>query len=150
MKRLFVSCLLLAMGGAYLKADVLCVTTRDADSPTFFELSGRPKLIFEGESVIIRTNDKSLEYPLSNYVKFTFTEGTDIRTIKADGLKLRIENNVISLSGLEKSNYIALYDLTGKVVASGKTDQEGLWESPVTTGSYIIKIGSRTINIFIK
>lgn len=150
MKRLFVSCLLLALGVTYLKADVLCVTTRDAESPAYFELSGRPNLTFEGESVIIRTNDKSLEYPLSNYVKFTFTEGTDIQSIKADGLKLRIENKTICLSGLDTSDYIALYDLAGKVVASGQTNQEGLWMSPVTTGTYVIKIGSRTIKLFIQ
>ncbi len=131
-------------------ADVLCVTTRDSYAPAYFDIAGRPKISFEGSSVVINANGKCIEYPLSNYVNVSFIKSTDINQIQDEGLKIKIESNQIKLSGMEKSTPVAVCGLDGQLIAVGNASAEGNWETLGIAGSFILRVGSKTIKIMVK
>lgn len=128
-------------------AEVICVTTRDADTPTYIELDGRPKVTFEAGNVLIRCNGKYLEYPLSNYITFTFTDDMSIRLIQQEGLKVKTCHGRIELSGLKNAATVAIFSLDGKLVASGQASAQGQWSESVAPGTYILRTGTRTIKM---
>lgn len=141
-------CMLSAVCTIY--ADVLCVTTRDSYDPSYFDIAERPKISFEDSSVVISANGKHLEYPLSNYVNISFIESTDISQIQNEGLKIKIEENQIKLSGMKKSTPVAVYGLNGRLIAVGNASPEGKWETIGISGTFILRVGNKTIKMMIK
>ena len=102
-----------------------------------YTFSDRPKVEFEGERFFISVSQKTIEIPMSNIAKFTFSDedyATGIENVKTNDFQ---------------SDYVEIYTIGGKLVKKDRlTDNTKLTSiDDLANGTYIIKNGSTTYKI---
>lgn len=129
---------------------VLCVVIYDTEGRTAFSLQQRPVVSFTETDVKLSCNQTEVLYSLDNYLKLTIEETDTETTIEKVGHdNFIINSKEISAHGVES---MALYTIDGKLITSGKADNEGKITIPVSqlkSGIYIVNTSNKSFK-FIK
>lgn len=91
-----------------------------------------------GDNLVIKTNKVTVEYPISNLEKFTFSS-------EADGIAPVVDN-------LKSPDVIYIYSISGRLIKTIKPIEGHLSvdTSELERGTYIVKNGSITYKIYKK
>jgi hypothetical protein len=128
-------------GKAY--AHEMVVVNDSHGGTSTFCLSTHPVISIDTYSLILKTDDATVMYPLNEFVTFSIVDNT------TTGIR---ENNVVSPSfsfgsglkacGLQPLSPVRIYTLSGIIVAEGYTDSEGRLQLDVKTErnkTYLVK-----------
>ena len=128
-------------GKAY--AHEMVVVNNSHGGTSTFSLSAHPVISIDAYSLILKTDDATVMYPLNEFVTFSIVD--DVTT----GVQ---ENNVSSPAfsfgsglracGLQPSAPVRIYNLSGVLVAEGYADAEGKIQLDVKTDrnkTYLVK-----------
>lgn len=118
-----------------------------------YALSAKPKIIYQGDTLLLQTENITIAYPVTNLDRITFDH-------TANGIAAAHQNNLphgtitatpdgISIQGFEPSTPIYAYSLDGKIVATHRTDNNGslCFRFPSSQRLFIVKAGLSTIKL---
>lgn len=125
-----------------MQAKDLKVNFNDGRHATF-ALADRPEVSFSGSDMIVSSPSGSFTYSRSDVGSWTFSETNAVGDIAADGLRISLNDRLLSVSDNKPVSGIAVYDLSGKSCSaavkyaenSALVDLEGL-----QPGIYLISI----------
>lgn len=103
-----------------------------------YSFKDKPSAMVSSNSLIIKTSKVTVEYPISNLEKFTFSNEAD---------------DVIPIMDNSKSlDVISIYSISGKLIKTIKPVEGHLSvdTSKLERGTYIVKNGSTTYKIYKK
>lgn len=126
----------------------IIVTSSEGDQLTFtFEET--PAVTFSEDGLVITTTTgRVTNLTLENYVEFTFADISATESIEAStGCSITLSNNVITFSGFQANATIALYNITGSLLRTMRTDATGyqtLRLDDFQHGTYIVTIANQT------
>ena len=119
-----------------------------------FNLSEKPKTVFNGEDVTISTPTMVVTYPFSQIAKYSFEEDTSSITATKNDHQISIKQNdhTLTIEGLNGSSNISVYKLDGSKCFA-KSTNENVFQIPksmLTDGVNIVKINNVSFKIVIK
>lgn len=133
MNRLFI-CLLLGISAFYTYAQNTLNIHQKNGGMVSYSFADKPVVTYVEDNLHVSTNNVSIDYPLSDLVKLTFTEsGSSIG-------ELRVEDN---------NSPIQIYDVNGGLIKMlVKKESESILNiQELPTGIYFIKQGTITTKI---
>ena len=122
-------------------------------SATYFEVADRPTVTFTAANLVITSSAQTVEYPLTAYRMFEFTDrtATGISSTEVTQQAVFRLGESISASGLQPGSSLTVYTSDGSLVGKTRVSQNG--EATVSIGPkkgvYIVKTSSKTFK-FIK
>ena len=152
LSRLFTVMLLAATSMTVQAAEYVRVSGGDG-SATYFEVADKPTVTFTAANLVITSGAKTVEYPLTAYRMFEFTDriSTGISTTEATQQPVFRLGESISASGLTPGSILSVYTSDGSLVGKSQVSQNG--EATISIGPkkgvYIVKTSSKTFK-FIK
>ena len=131
--------------------EALCVYPKTG-SPIHFALKDKPKVSFSEESIVFSSEKESIEYPFSEFRKFTFEEWkeTGISNTVKDGLSFAIDGNILMVSNGLPNTPVYVYDTTGMLRAVLRIGESGACHFYLEAGIYIIKSNNNAFKIRIQ
>lgn len=119
------------------------VVTPEGESPLYLCFQHRPAVTFTEQNIVISTENQSLSFPLTTKVDFSFSsEGpAGVDNIKTDNIMVRLFDNSIDITGLPGDIVLTVYNISGTVIYSCRTDEKGAATiniSNYTPGIYIL------------
>ena len=139
--RILLFCMIYALCGS--AAEYITIENKDGEK-TSFALNGSPKVTFTAEAIVLSVDDKEVQYPLTDYLKFYYTEDdeTAIRTI---GSTYDFETDGVTAK-TSPGTKAFIYNVDGTLIAETSADSEGKVTLPATgRGIYVIRIGNKTL-----
>ena len=139
--------LLLFGSGSIVNAQTLVVWMKSGEK-VLYDLEEQPKTVFEGTELLIMTNNVTINYPLSQVLRYTYDLSTNgIGNVDADYLRISQKGDDLVIENLKSDTNIVVYSLDGVLMAAkpsidGKVAKISLTGYP--TGVYLIKIGEVT------
>lgn len=138
MKRiLFMSALIL--GGLPIMAQNVLNVHSKTGTVVSYSFLEKPVVTYDGDVLVLKTEKASVEYPLSDLEKFTFSE---------------IESNIesISSSGIYGDCSISIFDMSGRSIRTISADKSTdttpqLLLNDLERGMYIVKQGEVSYKI---
>lgn len=133
------------------------VTVADANgAKVSFEVSAKPTVTFTATDLVITAGEQTVEYPLTDYRSFTFTDDnqttTGIGSVDNTGTNavFTIGDNVHG-EGLKAGSRVAVYSANGQLVGQATVSSNGSVDISLNGGNgvYIVKSASKTFK-FIK
>lgn len=118
----------------------------------FFALSDHPTVTFTSESLVIKGGDQTVEYPLADYRRFTFSDETlGIGSTEMAGTPVFSFGDELRGHGLKLGELVSVYTSAGQLVGQAKADAGGSVTVPLNGqhGIFIVKSQSQTFK-FIK
>lgn len=118
-----------------------------------YKLSDMPKLIFDGNTIILATDDVKVEYMPSEIAKVKtgiVSVSSGIEELKATRGTIRLEAGYIRLTGFAKAETVRIFNLDGALISTCHTSEEGSLIIPISSlpsGISIIKANQQTIKI---
>lgn len=141
---------LLAMWGAVSAsaADYVTVTDKEGKATTF-ALTDKPMVTFTSDQLVLTAGSKTVEYPLTDFLSFTFTDQpTGINTVGADqsNAVFSFTNFSVRGEGLKAGTRVSVYTINGQLVGSAVVNQNGAVEVPFDgqKGVFIVKSLTKT------
>ena len=125
-----------------LHAQRLVIWQKDG-SKVSYNLDERPKTTFTTEDLVITTATTTINYPLSKIQRSTYDGGSlSVRDIKADGINISHEGDIIVVKGLASGKSVTVYSIDGKQLLSKLSDGSDrltLSLAKLPAGVYVIK-----------
>lgn len=108
------------------------------------------ELTFDGDNVVLHFSDGSSQSADMSTVSISFAQTTGIGDIKAFSLK-GVTGDVLNIGGLVPGERVQIFDVSGKLVASGKANSDDLQLdlSGMKGGVYILRAGNNVVK-FVK
>lgn len=126
--------------------DALVVTAKDG-AKTIFMLEEKPQVSFNDADVVISTESTIVSFPASDFRTFSIDDpATSINDAEAAVPAFCFDKG-LQCSGLAKGSLVNVYSADGKMVTSGKADENGRIHLRFDTAKgtvYIIKTSTRT------
>lgn len=106
---------------AYVK-----VTGADGKAVTF-RVEDHPKVSFTAEALVITTDAATVDYPLSDYRRFEFSdEATAVASVESSVKEPTFTiGNSLTAEGLEPGSQVIVYSAGGQLIGSAKADLSG-------------------------
>ena len=135
-------------------ADYLSVKVSDKDgNGTYFALSEQPTVTFTSTAIVLTAGSQRVEYPLSDFRSFSFSETTGIETLNAESNNAVFSfGNSLKGEGLKAGSQVAVYTVSGQLVGRATVSQSGSIEIPLDgqTGVFVVKSLSKTFKFIRK
>lgn len=136
-----------------IKENVLCVYSK-TDEPICFLLSDNPKIRILGEYIFFSSSKKQIQYPLADFLKFTFENkvetGIGVPPKNNDVIYNILGEHILIKNGLANSK-VYVYSSDGVLKMTSLIDSEGNCSLPLPNkGIYIIKNNKHTFKILVK
>ena len=150
---------------AFIAAPLMLAVPNNADAQTMtvwqksgemvvFNLSEKPKTVFNGEDITISTPRMVVTYPFSQIAKYTFDEeSSGIMTTKNDNpISVKQDGHTLIVEGLRGNTIISVYKLDGskRFAKSTKEKTYQIPESALCDGVNIVKINNVSFKVVIK
>ena len=115
--------LLLFICSSAAMSQTLVVWQKDGNSVRY-SLDAMPITTFTTEELIITTNTKTITYPLSNILRYTYENvSTSIDGVtNQNGISISHNDNRIIVKGLKKGESASIYRVDGSLILSKTTD----------------------------
>lgn len=105
---------------AYVK-----VTGADGKAVTF-RVEDHPKVSFTEEALVITTDEATVDYPLSDYRRFEFSdEATAVSSVESVRNPTFAIGSSLTADGLEPGSLVSVYSAGGQLIGSAKADLSG-------------------------
>ena len=111
---------------------------------TSFSLEQKPTLSFSSESIILKYGDNEVQYPLSDYWKFTYTDEdvTGITHPEWDNTFILKDNN--GIASVAPGTIVQIFNANGTLVSQTVADDNGHVSLYFpTSGLYIVRAGNK-------
>lgn len=118
-----------------------------------FALTENPKVSHDGTNLVVTTTATSVNYNATNVAKFTIEELSGVENVEQNQTEIVNNGNAIYLSGFEMNTMVIISDMSGKIVYSGNTDENGTLSvdlSAYGTGIYVVSANSINCKIIKK
>jgi len=115
-----------------------------------YSLSEHPKVFFDSENVLLKTDDIQIKYPIAKMRIIAFEDPTSLSFLSKNQIGYTIHDNYISLEGLRVGDYVMVYNLAGMLCSSYIVGSDGCLDislDTLPTNIYIVKTGDTTIKI---
>lgn len=147
--------LVTAILAASHRADAQTMTVwQKSGEMVVFNLSEKPKTVFNGEDVTISTPTMLVTYPFSQIAKYTFDEeGSSITTTKNDNqISIKQNGRTLIVEGLSENSIISVYKLDGTKRFAKSTNENTFQipESALIDGVNIVKINNVSFKIVVR
>ncbi len=146
---------LLAMGLTSASAAEYLTVSDANGNKTSFALSEKPTVTFSSENIILTAGDQTVEYPLTEYRSFTFTNDNEttaigqVETAAGSNAVFSFANGIHG-EGLEAGSRVVVYNLGGQTVGSAKVSADGSLDIQLdAAGVYVVKTSAKSFK-FIK
>lgn len=137
-------------GWAEGQMSTLDVWTKSGERITYY-LSEHPVAAYSGSDLVLKTDELTVNYPLSELHKFTFgTEATSVDTLPLPDGRIQMLKGMLCLSGFRVGEMVSIYSIGGQNVQSVTVGLDGtatLFIQSLATGIYVVKAGSVTHKI---
>lgn len=145
---IFVAALLTALP---TMADEALVVTDAEGNETVFVLADKPLVSFSQEAIIVVAGEKRVEYPLSDYRKFSIAGVAS--SIGSEQLAasptFRFDGGIVA-EGLVPGTQVMVYNINGMMAGSGTADADGRASVSINgSGTFVVKAGNKSFK-FIK
>lgn len=156
MKRLILLLLLgvpFIEGYSQIKENVLCVYSK-ISKPIWFLLSDKPKVEFLNGNILFSSSKESVQYPLDDFLKFTFESKREPVSVLLKKNKEVIYSimggDLLIKNGIANSK-VYIYSADGMIKMASHIDSEGRCSLHLTNkGIYIIKNNKQTFKLLVK
>lgn len=122
-----------------------------------YPLATRPKVVYDGENIVLTTHSETVEYPAKDVWKYTLEEEMSMQQPESSieppviiSPTMRQTERTINISGCRPGSSVMLYSLGGVLLQTGLADSDGnlqLSISDYVQGVYIIKTETITYKI---
>ena len=119
----------------------------------YYELNDMPETTFENGKLVIRTQSATVEYPMSEVLRYTY-DGVDTRGVsKARGLHgamVKREQNSVTIVNLKEGSQVQLFNTEGALLDTKTSNgEEPVFISVANqpNGVYIVKYESQTLKL---
>lgn len=140
-------------GWAVEEVSTLEVWTKKGEKITYY-LKDNPVASYSGEELVLKANEVTVCYPLSELHKFTLgTEATSVEDVETVDGKIQLEGESLNLSGFRTGETVAIFNINGQRISASRIDADGCTDfslQNLTKGIYVIRIGSLTHKIIKK
>lgn len=134
-------------------ADYVRVSEKDGKN-TYFALSDKPEVTFEGNFLVLKTERETVRYPLSDMLTFEFSNhATGINaTGEGEGNVVFTLGETVRGEGLKPGSRVSVYSAGGVTIGSSLADNNGSVEIPLNgqTGVFIVKSLTKTFKFIRK
>ena len=129
-------------GKAY--ANEMVVVNDSHGGKSTFNLSTHPVISIDTYSLILKTDETTVMFPLNEFVSFSIVDDSTTTGIqeKGAGSPSFSFGSGLKANGLQPSSPVKVYNLSGILVAEGTTDAEGRLQLDVDTVkgiTYLVK-----------
>lgn len=142
LKTMAIILLLLIIGRGTTMAQRLVIWQKDG-SKVSYNLDERPKTTFTTDDLVITTATTTINYPLAKIQRYTYEGGSlSVRDIKADGISISHEGDIIIVKGLTTGKTVVVYSVDGKQLMAKRSDGSDsltLSLAKLPAGVYMIK-----------
>lgn len=132
------------------QVSTLDVWTKSGERITYY-LSEHPVAAYSGSDLVLKTDELTVNYPLSELHKFTFSsEVASVETIPLPNGRMQMQRGMLCLSGFRAGERVSIYSMGGQNVMSATISADGtvtLFIQSLATGVYVVKAGSVTHKI---
>ncbi len=140
-------------GWAEENVPTLDIWTKNGERITYY-LSEHPVATYSGSDLVLKTDELTVSYPLTELHKFTFgSEATSIETtILPDG-RMQLQQGMLCLTRFRAGEMVSIYSIGGQNVMNATIGPDGtatLFIQSLATGIYVVKAGSVTHKIIKK
>ena len=122
-------------------------------SKVFYELNDMPETTFENGNLVIRTQSASVEYPLTEVLKFTYDGLSKKGVSEARSVNkalVKREPNTVTLANLKEGSVVQLFNSDGTLLdtkTSNGMDNVVISVAPYPSGVYLVKYESQTLKL---
>ena len=145
-KRLFLFLALLLFVVTGLKAQTLVLHHADGTT-TDVQLYLMPRIQFQNDRVLITSTVLDMDYPKENVLRFSYKDVTNgIEAVK-NKAELSRENGHLVFHGIQQSDKVAVYNVSGirvPVTLSRQGNDVILPLSAIPSGVYVLSVNGRT------
>ena len=157
MKRII---LLLVLGVSFIEGysqikeneNILCVYNKTV-KPIWFLLSENPKVEFLNGNILFSSSKESIQYPLDDFLKFTFESKTEsgIGSVEKTKMSFTVFGGHLLIKNGIANSKVYIYSADGMIKMASHIDREGRCSFDVTNkGIYIIKNNKQTFKLLVK
>lgn len=117
-----------------------------------FSFESRPTVNFGSESIIVTSEQNSVEFPVSSNVSFEFVEGGTggVDEISGKEPKISFSYSGIELQSFRPAGEVTIYDTAGMMLLKTSTDNEGncfISSERLPKGYIIINVSNKSYKI---
>lgn len=127
------------------------VVTADDGEETVFALENLPAVTFSSDALIISSQHKTIEYPLTSKVTFSFQEVAAVEELQFSPATpvFLFDKDSFEARGLRAGSQVKVYDSNGILLARSSADAEGTASINLSSfsGILIINTESKTLKI---
>lgn len=120
-------------------------------SKVSYNLDEQPKTTFTTEYLVITTTTKTINYPLSQILRYTYEGGSlSVHNIEVKGISVTQKEDEIIVDGLPAGKSATIFAVDGKQLLSKRSDGSNhitLSLSKLPSGVYIVKAEAVTYKI---
>ena len=142
--------LLTLLSSITAKSQTLVIWQKDG-SKVSYNLDEQPKTTFTTEYLVITTTTKTINYPLSQILRFTYEGGSlSVHDVEVKGINVTQQEDDIIVDGLPVGKSATVFSVDGKQLLSKRSDCSNrltLSLSKLPSGVYIVKAESVTYKI---
>ena len=132
------------------QVSTLDVWAKSGEKFTYY-LSEHPVAAYSGSDLVLKTDELTVNYPLSELHKFTFdSEAASVETISLPDGRMQMQKGMLCLSGFRAGERVSIYSMEGQNVMNETVSADGtatLFIQSLATGVYVVKAGSVTHKI---
>lgn len=141
----------------------ILATSHNADAQTMtvwqksgemvvFNLSEKPKTVFNGEDVTISTPSMVVTYPFSQIAKYAFDNAESRITETENQISIKQNGHALIVEGLDRISIISVYKLDGSKRFAESTNERTFLipESALNEGINIVKINKVSFKVIIR
>ncbi len=140
---------LLWSGG--LRAQKCAVVETTSGERMEYLLSDLPRIVYSDAKVVLTTNKTVVNFNPQEVKKIYLGESTtDISDVKGPDGTLKMQDNMLSLSGYTANEAVVLYTIDGRQLWQEHVDAQGrltISLSQLPAGIYIIKTNNQSVKI---
>lgn len=139
--------------GPKVMANNYVKVTGTTGTATYFDLVEHPTVSFTSDYLVLTTDRQTVQYPLSEFREFSFTDQTDgVQSTSAKVAPLFSLGSSLHAEGLLPSSVLSLYTLDGQLVGMAKVSSQGIADIPLQgrVGIFIVKSSSKTFKIILQ
>ena len=133
--------------------DPILVVWKADGTKAYYELNNMPETTFENGKLVIRTQSATVEYPMSEVLRYTY-DGVDTKGVsKARGLHgamVKREQNSVTIVNLKEGSQVQLFNSEGALLDTKTSNgEEPVFISVANqpNGVYIVKYESQTLKL---
>lgn len=148
MKKVYL--LVVSMLAMLAKAEDILVVEFNDQTVVHWELSEKPKFNVNGGEIVIVSNNEEVRYDANvvDKIYFSASINDENKLGLSDAVLVTVDDNKVLVEGT--SSEVSIVSVNGQLVSS-KKPVEGMVEfDKPANGLYVVKIGNKSVKIFVK